>query len=305
MKRALLAPAASLATAVAVIGLCAPVVVAQKNNGVITLDPPGSVDTRPFGINPQGQIVGLYFTGDNRVHGFLFDRGTYSSIDLPGSIRTNAIAINPSGQIVGRYDTTDGQAHGYLLSDGVVTPIDVPGAAGFTVATDINPSGEIVGRYRTSDGRFHGFLLADGQFTTIDYPGAIGIQGMAINASGTIAGYYVDTASRFHGFVLDHGIYTTIDPPGSVQTGVAAGVLKINPAGDVAGMFMMVPDMGMGMMTCGFVYRNGAFVIYHVPGASSTSIAGINPQGAIVGSYVDSAARRHGFLAPRGVEDNQ
>jgi hypothetical protein len=128
---------------------------------------------------------------------------------------------------------------------------------------------------------------------------------MAINASGTIAGYYVDTASRFHGFVLDHGIYTTIDPPGSVQTGVAAGVLKINPAGDVAGMFMMVPDMGMGMMTCGFVYRNGAFVIYHVPGASSTSIAGINPQGAIVGSYVDSAARRHGFLAPRGVEDNQ
>lgn len=105
MKRALLAPAASLATAVAMIGLCSSIVVAQKNKGVITLDPPGSVDTRPFGINPQGQIVGLYITGDNRVHGFLFDRGAYSRSMSPaqsGRTRSPSILVGSSSAAMTR-----------------------------------------------------------------------------------------------------------------------------------------------------------------------------------------------------------
>jgi hypothetical protein len=93
MKRALLAPAASLATAVAIIGLCSPIVVAQKNKGVITLDPPGSVDTRPFGINPQGQIVGLYITGDNTVHGFSLMALTPRSMSPAQSGRTRSPSI--------------------------------------------------------------------------------------------------------------------------------------------------------------------------------------------------------------------
>jgi hypothetical protein len=31
-------------------------------------------DTEPFGINPQGDIVGLYFDGSGNTHGFLLSK---------------------------------------------------------------------------------------------------------------------------------------------------------------------------------------------------------------------------------------
>jgi len=266
-----------------------------------TLDPPGSIDTRPFGISPTGDIVGLYITNDGRTHGFLLSGNVYSTIDVPDSTRTNAIAVNVLGDIVGRYDTKDGKAHGYVLSDGVVTTIDAPGSSGFTVVTDINPARHVVGRYRGTDGRFHGFSLIDGTFTTIDHPDGIGIQAMAIDPEDVIAGYYVDHASQFHAFLLDQDVFTTIDPPGSVGTGTAAGVVKINPAGTLVGCYKTAPDGSQH----GFIDRNGAFTSFDFPNAISTMNFGINPQGDIVGLYVDREGRNHGFLAPKGTEEGK
>jgi len=265
-----------------------------------TIDPPGSTDTRAFGINNTGQIVGLYITADSRTHGFLLSHGGYTTIDVPGSIRTNALAIDVHGQIVGRYDTPDGRAHGYLLSNGVFTTIDVPGAAGFTVVTDISASGQMVGRYLGSDGRLHGFSLIDGNFTTIDEPDGIAIQGMAVNREGVIAGYYVDATGTFHGFLLDEGVYTTLDPPDSISTGGANGVLKINSAGDVAGYYTRAGDAaGAGHA---FLYNQEGFTTFDFPDARLTCNFGINRQGDIVGLYVDQKGVRHGFLARRGAE---
>jgi probable HAF family extracellular repeat protein len=291
---------AILAVAVATTALFTPFAYGQIRL-LTTIDPPNSIDTRAFGINNMGQIVGLYITADNRSHGFLLSHGAYTTIDVPGSIRTNALAINVHGQIVGRYDTPDKRAHGYVLSNGAFTTIDVPGAAGFTTVTDITPSGQMVGRYLGSDGRFHGFSLIDGNFTTIDDPDGIGIQGMAVNRERVIAGYYVDATGRFHGFLLDDGSYTTFDPPGSIGTGSANGVLKINSAGDVVGYYTRVGDaVGAGH---GFLYTDGEFITFDFPDAQFTCNLGINRQGDIVGLYVDQMNRRHGFLAPRGTEE--
>src|SRR5207244_8719221 len=138
---------AALATAVVLHAQATPLAgTGNDHKALITIDPPGSIDTRPFGIKPQGDIVGQYFTSDGASHGFLLRQGDYTRIDVPGAIRTNALAINVLGQIVGRYDTPDGKAHGYLLSGGAFTTIDFPVAAGFTTVTDINPSGQMVGR---------------------------------------------------------------------------------------------------------------------------------------------------------------
>jgi hypothetical protein len=161
-----------LAITVAVVTLMALFVSAQAaEEPLVTIDPPGSVDTRPFGISPSGDIVGLYITADGATHGFLLSAGEYTAIDVPGAIRANALAINARGDIVGRYDI-GAVAHGYILRDGIFTTIDFPGAAGFSVLTDIDAAGRVVGRYRGSDGKFHGFLLADGIFTTIWMPTA-------------------------------------------------------------------------------------------------------------------------------------
>ncbi len=295
--------------------LWAPSAFAQPSKRpLVTIDPPGSVDTRPFGINSRGEIVGLFITSDLRTHGFLLSGDEYTTIDVPGAIRTNAIAINARGQIVGRYDTPDNVAHGYLLSGGELTTIDFPGAAGFTVLTDIDPAGRIVGRYRGSDMKFYGFSLIDGIFTTIDHRdangnpdmGPQGIQGMAINPDGVIAGYYQDLSGKFHAFLLDQGVYTTIDPPGAKSTGGPGGVLKINPAGVVVGTYTKLDDVPLpcGCGSHGFIYGEGEFTTFDFPGALATSNNGVNPRGDIVGTYVDQSNRRHGFLALRSAKLN-
>ncbi len=293
-------------------GLLLAVSVSAQNRTFSTIDPPGSVLTRAFAINPRGDVVGLYFTSDNITHGFLFSRGKYMTIDGPNfAIRTNALAINPLGQIVGRYDTPDGIAHGFIYTNGGFETVDHPLAAGFTVITDITPSGDIAGRYRAADKTFHGFTRIDGQWTTIDHldadgnpdMGPMGIQAMAINPYGLIAGYYQDKSKVFHAFLFDHGVYTTIDPPGAKSTGGAGGIVHINPEGAVAGG-SYVDAQGASH---GFIYRDGEWTTFDFPDpgtanrkAQLTTICGINPQGDAVGLYVDQNNVSHGYLARRG-----
>ncbi|HYZ84811.1 MAG TPA: hypothetical protein VE621_10425, partial [Bryobacteraceae bacterium] len=67
-----------------------------------TIDPPGSTFTFPFGINPQGDVVGNYVAGDV-IHGFLLREGSFNTIDVRGATATFARRINPQGDIVGFY----------------------------------------------------------------------------------------------------------------------------------------------------------------------------------------------------------
>lgn len=315
MKKQLTLCLAALALAVAAVPSSAPSASARNSEmPLVTIDPSGSVDTRPFGINSSGEVVGLYITADGKTHGFLLSEGVYTTLDFPGALRTNALAINDSGQIVGRYDIGT-VSHGYLLSDGVFTTIDHPDAAGFTVLTDIDPAGRMVGRYRGPDGKFHGFTLINGTFTTVDHldengnpdMGPQGIQGMAINPSGTIAGYYQDMSGKFHAFLLDDGGYTTIDPPNAKSTGGNGGVLKISPNGTVVGSYTRFDDVptACGCASHGFIYRKGAFTTFDYPEAQATTHTGVNARGDVVGVYTDQSGRRHGFLAPRAAKNSR
>jgi uncharacterized membrane protein len=298
----------------------------------ITLDPPGSVASRSFGITDSGDIVGLYISADTRVHGFLLTRGVYTSIDGPGAIRTNAIGVaelRPESKVddddhdrfragryrqlavVGRYDTPNPAnpsaaiAHGYVLRDGALTTIDHPGTRTFTVAAGINSSGHIVGRYRSAeDNQYHGFLLADGEFTPIDYPGAMAMNGIAINNKGDIAGYYGDSDGRSHAFVLRDGVFTTIDPPDSLGTGELGGVIGINSR-EVVGYYRTRPGTTMDGNR-GFVYslRDGSLTTFALPEpVRATCFFGINRRGDIVGNFVDADGREHGLLLQRGGDE--
>jgi len=320
------------AAAVALAALWVVPTATKERSSFMTLDPPGSVDTRPIGINDAGDIVGLHFTSDGRGHGFLLTRGVYTSIDVPGAIRTNATGVSvlkswhrdddkedakDAGAdrangvqhrdnaalgglaVVGRYDTPDNVGHGYMLHDGVLTTIDVPDST-FSVANGINSSGHIVGRYRSRfDGRLHGFLLVDGEFTTIDYPGALHVQGMAINAKGDIAGYYEGPlAGQFHAFLLSGGVFTAIDPPGSLATGSPSGTIGLSSHW-LVGYYRFKP----AALSCGcdgaraFVFSDGSYTTFEIPGAVSTYFSGVNRRGDIVGAYHDGS-RPHGFLLP-------
>jgi uncharacterized membrane protein len=69
-------------------------------------DVPGAETTFPLGLNNRGQVVGFYLDGDGTQHGYLLDRGRFTTIDVPGATATDAFGINDRGQIVGAFSTT-------------------------------------------------------------------------------------------------------------------------------------------------------------------------------------------------------
>ena len=121
----------------------------------------GVTGTGAYGVNPRGEIVGLYSDAGGE-HGFLDDNGVFTPIIVPlsgGATRTYALGINSQGQIVGLYgDFSQGTQHGFLYDKGMFTDITVPftGVTN-TAAEGISSSGQVVGGYTDGSGT-HGFL---------------------------------------------------------------------------------------------------------------------------------------------------
>jgi probable HAF family extracellular repeat protein len=169
-----------------------------------TIDVPFATDvflTRANDINNRGQVVGEYLDNavSNQQHGFLKDRGVFSSIDVPNALITSASGINDNGIIVGYYEDTAG-LHGFVLTGEEYVALDVPFVgANNTIALGINNRGRIVGTYQNSAG-IHGFTYYDGIYSTIAVPDALDTTPTGINRSGQVVGFYYDGVGT-HGFI--------------------------------------------------------------------------------------------------------
>jgi hypothetical protein len=86
------------------------------DRGVFTpFDAPGSTLTRPWDINPQGDVVGDYRDLSGAFHGFLrSEGGVFTTLDVSGSNNTQARGINARREIVGWYADASGTRHGFL-----------------------------------------------------------------------------------------------------------------------------------------------------------------------------------------------
>lgn len=203
-------------------------------NGTFTSFRLSPNDTFPWGINPNGAIVGSVtgFFCPGTTCGFLLQGGnTAPPIEAPNATQTVARGINPQGDIVGN-DTVSGAQHGFLLVEGTFSAIDVPGGSN-TSANGINPRRDIVGSF-SANGRSHGFLLVNGAFTTIDVPGALNTSANGISFSKDIVGSFEDANGVMHGFLLSREKFTTIDPPGATST----QAFGMNPSGAIVGTFI-------------------------------------------------------------------
>ena len=231
---------------------------------------------------------------------------SYTQLDYPGAKSTSASGVNARGDIVGFYTDQADTTHGFLLSKGIFTTIDYPDALG-TQALGINARGDIVGTQGSNfdigqaGGDVHGFLLRAGASNPepIDYPGHLNTIAQRITDSGQVLGSYHDrdTMATMHGFLLDKGGYTALD---GTENGVDMPATMNNggtPDGTViAGLFT---DM-MTNLTRGYVLNGSTFTPFDVPGSTATAAWDINPTGAIVGNYTDSAGETHGFLEVNG-----
>ena len=191
-----------------------------------TIDPPGSTATSPTGINPQGEISGVYNIAGS-THGFLLSEGEFTTLDVPGSEYTNTTALTAHGDIIGRY-TAGTVANGYLLRGGLFSTIAFPNAT-FTGAASMNERGDIVGRYQTADSSsaFHAFLLSSFQSGCVAY-----VPRVAITSGGTA----VTHASDFT-------LVTDANPaaPGELLSLFATGLGSTRPGVDPGKPFPLSP----------------------------------------------------------------
>ena len=126
------------------------------------------------GINPAGDIVGVYTDAVGMQHGFLLSRGQFTTIDVPGELAgvagtlpTVARGISPSGRIVGQYTAPVSSApwgsptycpaagsaaciKGFLYSHGRFSTVLFPGHPG-TIPGRITPDGSMYGCYHDFD----------------------------------------------------------------------------------------------------------------------------------------------------------
>jgi uncharacterized membrane protein len=262
-----------------------------------TIQFPGAVTTvLTGGPNPRGTSVGDYVDTSGVTHGFQLTKGgIFTSFDPPGSVFTTPNFINAEGVIVGGYLGADGASHGFILDGEEFTTLDFPGAPG-TILTGINPKGEISGESCVAalcNTITHSFVMSKkGAFTSFDPPGAVSSAASTISPSGEIVGVYTDGAGTIHGYILSHGTYTTIDVPGAVFTFAGGG----NAEGDVVGQFADADGVAGA-----FLLSKGVFTTFEAPGAGTSSgqgsgASGINPEGTIVGFYVNSAGAVFGFI---------
>jgi len=218
---------------------------------------------------------------------------SFTSFDFPGTTETVPEKLNASGEIVGFYVDSLGLQHGFLLQGGSFSTFDFPGAVD-NVLEGINDSTQTTGAYDDSSQVTHGFLLQGGTFSSFDVPNGVGAtQPEGINDSTEVTGTYYDAGTGLEpGFLRQpDGSVVDIVPPHSGGYTEAHG---INNSGTIVGR-------DIGAVSQGFQLSNGTYTYIDVPGATNTSIFGINNLGDIVGDYVDASGVQHGFVMSNGI----
>jgi len=219
---------------------------------VTTIDPPfGLLGTaQAWGINPKGEIVGLYVDrgtiagGDKfRTRGFFRDTsGNFTPLDFPGAENTFAIKISSTGQVVGCYHQQDadfdlahgGTMHGYVYQNGSYESLPVPGTMNNGIARD----GQlIVGVWYPTPSEFHAYKVENGVYSLLDLPSyAVLSDARDVNAAGEIVGFFIDASNKSHGFLLNSAGFTPIDFPGA--DAIFTRAFGIDPEGNIVGLYI-------------------------------------------------------------------
>jgi hypothetical protein len=238
-----------------------------------SVEVPGALFTRLFGINDRGDLVGVYRMPGSSVKGFLFrNTGEIVTIEVPGAALTFARDVSNTGVVVGSYADQSGLNHGFMYQHGVYQQLDAPGSID-TLAFSITESGRVGGAWIDSDGFQHGFTLEDNVYTTVDCPGPAPTMVLGMAANGTLVG---DCApDGVSAYLFTGGAFELVSVPGAVQT----SFFGVNPFKEAVGAYFDADGVEHGI-----VYRNGELLTVDEPSATfSTRIWKVNAIGVIVG----------------------
>src|SRR5262249_5065311 len=152
----------------------------------------------PGSLNSHDEVVGGYADADQRLHGYLWRDGVFTTFDAPNA-GTFLGGINNRGDMVGL--SLASTLSGLLVKGSVFTTFDARPDAFETEANGINNRGDVVGLVFDRQFNEHGFIIEAGVLTLIDVPGAPRTGIGSIDAAGRIVGDYTDSEGHLHGFV--------------------------------------------------------------------------------------------------------
>jgi probable HAF family extracellular repeat protein len=269
---------------------------------VIDVPPEMGHGTRVFGLNDVGQVVGSYDDYSGRQHGFLYNRNTntFKTIDPPGYDGTvnPFLGINNRGEAVGFFQTSKNEYHCYYYNGLGYIVFDVPGADvspfAYQAAWGINEHMHIVGAYTDSlTHAVRGFLY-NGEFHSFDGPGGASTIIHQINDHGHLSFNTFDQPTIFNNgtaYFYDGSNYHALTKlaPYMIATG-------LNNFDKVVGLLFFEGDLNQNR---GFLYDHNtkAYTEYAVAGALWTNLRDINNNDEMVGYFLGTDNKRHGFIA--------
>ena len=151
------------------------------------------------------------------------------------------------------------------------TTIDAPGADA-TFALGVNNAGTIVGG--VSSNTSQGFSLSNNSYSYTNVPDAQYTVISGINSLGTVVGDYTDSNFISHGFLQQSNGTVMYLPDFSEQVSINDPA-AINSSGEVVGTYSLDPSGNTNTLQ-GFIFNNGSYSTYDVPGAQGTQIVDIN-----------------------------
>jgi len=174
------------------------------NGSTVTqLSYPHAKETRAFGLNDSGTVVGLYFSGavGDTVYGFSYSGGSYTPLASPSCTEATFPLFITNGGLIGGECEASGASVGFTLSGSTYSFYTYPGAV-FTQLLGAGPGGELIGDWNSGgESPWQGFIYLGGTYYPINVPGATTTLISAINASGSLTGTYTDSANAQHAFI--------------------------------------------------------------------------------------------------------
>jgi hypothetical protein len=247
----------------------------RATNGTITtLEFPSSgASIYAVVVNTAGEIGGGFIDASGNVLGFVrAPSGKFTLFPVPPALIPsffvpNITALMQNGTLVGSFIDASFASHGYLLSpDGNFTTFDAPNALpSFSGGpSSVNNSGTIAGFFNdgSQNGDLRVFLRApNGVFSIFDTPQLETFPGAAvINPSGAVAGNVQNTVcgavsctTTLVSFLRPvNGTVKPVNDPMTVpgtQASQGTGVLGINPAGEMFGVYSDTNGLQHGFVT--------------------------------------------------------
>ncbi len=154
----------------------------------------GGRESRAYGLNDRGEVVGASLTSANRYHAFLWQKGRMQDLSTLGGRWSYAYSINDQGQVVGDSRTADGSFHAFLWQKGRMQDLGTLGGLS-SHAYGLNDKGEVVGEADTAEGVSHAFLWQKGRMQDLGTLGGTQSAAYSINNLGQVVGTAADRNS--------------------------------------------------------------------------------------------------------------